>query len=168
VDGRVGVKRADQDLDLRVDTLLLVGVGTDDGEGANTLTVETLGNVSMCKTIVQGFKKTDHVLGETLAERDLVTLLDEVANGEGILVSVSAGEALVGHVEEGVVVILLDNIAQSAPLLLGRVNTSRVVSASVEKDNAALGHLLDVLDHTLKVETDGVLVVVAVLLNLEA
>ena len=97
-----------------------------------------------------------------------MALLDEVANGEGILVSVSTGEALVGHIEEGVVAVLLDNVAQSAPLLLGRVDTSGVVSASVEKDNAALGHVLDVLDHTLEVETDGVLVVVAVLLDLEA
>lgn len=167
VDRRVGVERADQDLDLRVDTLLLFGVGADNGEGANTLTVETLGNVSMRKSLYS-FKTTDHVLGETLAEGNLVTLLDEVADGEGILVSVSTGEALVGHVEEGVVTILLDDIAQRAPLLLGRVDTGGVVSAGMEKDNAALGHLLDVLDHTLEVETDGVLVVVAVLLNLEA
>jgi len=47
VDGRVGVKRADQDLDLGVDTLLLVGIGADDGEGTNTLTVETLESISM-------------------------------------------------------------------------------------------------------------------------
>ena len=47
VDGRVGVKRADQDLDLRVDTLLLVGIGANDGEGTNTLTVETLESISM-------------------------------------------------------------------------------------------------------------------------
>lgn len=51
VDRRVGVKRADEDLDLRVDTLLLFGVGADNGEGANTLTVETLGNVSMRKPL---------------------------------------------------------------------------------------------------------------------
>lgn len=42
VDGGVGVQRSDEDLELRVDTLLLVGVGADDGEGTNTLTVETL------------------------------------------------------------------------------------------------------------------------------
>lgn len=91
-----------------------------------------------------------------------------MANGEGILVSVSTGEALVGHVEKGVVAVLLDNIAQSAPLVLGRVDTSGVVGASVEKDNAALWHVLNVLDHALEVKTDGILVVVAVLLNLEA
>lgn len=51
VDGRVGVKRTDQDLDLRVDTLLLVGVGTDNGEGTDTLAIKTLGNVSMRKLL---------------------------------------------------------------------------------------------------------------------
>ena len=42
VDRRVGVKRSDKNLDLRVDTLLLVRVGGDNGKGTDTLTVETL------------------------------------------------------------------------------------------------------------------------------
>ena len=42
VDGGVGVERANDDLDLRVDALLLGGVLADDGEGTGTLTVETL------------------------------------------------------------------------------------------------------------------------------
>lgn len=42
VDGRVGVQRTDEDLQLRVDTLLLLSVGSGDGEGTDTLTVETL------------------------------------------------------------------------------------------------------------------------------
>lgn len=42
VDGGVGVQRADEDLQLRVDTLLLLSVGGGDGEGTDTLTVETL------------------------------------------------------------------------------------------------------------------------------
>jgi hypothetical protein len=42
VDWRVRVKRADKNLDLRVDTLLLICGLADDGEGTNTLTVETL------------------------------------------------------------------------------------------------------------------------------
>ena len=42
VNGRVGVQRSDDDLELRVDTLLLVGIGADEGEGTNTLTIETL------------------------------------------------------------------------------------------------------------------------------
>lgn len=46
VDGGVGVKRADKDLDLRVDALLLLCVGADNGKGTNALTVETLFCVS--------------------------------------------------------------------------------------------------------------------------
>ena len=42
VDGRVGVKRADEDLDLRVDALGFFGGLGDDREGADTLAVKTL------------------------------------------------------------------------------------------------------------------------------
>lgn len=45
----VGVEWADDDLDLGVDALLLVGVLADDGEGSDTLTVETLGSVSRAR-----------------------------------------------------------------------------------------------------------------------
>lgn len=46
VDGWVGVKRADKDLDLGVDALLLIGVSADNGEGTDTLAVKTLNPVS--------------------------------------------------------------------------------------------------------------------------
>lgn len=42
VDGGVGVQRTDEDLELGVDTLLLLSVGGGDGEGTDTLSVETL------------------------------------------------------------------------------------------------------------------------------
>lgn len=41
-----------------------------------------------------------HVLGEGLGQNDVVTLFDEVTHGPGVAVDVSAGEALVRHVEE--------------------------------------------------------------------
>jgi hypothetical protein len=150
VDGRVGVQRADQDLDLGVDSLLLVGILGDNGEGTDTLTVET------------------HVLGEGLSQADVVALLDKVADGKGVLVGVTRSEALVGHVEERVVASLLDGVAQLPPLSLGRVDTSGVVGASVEQEDAALGSSLDVGKHALEVEANGVLVIVSVLLDLEA
>lgn len=111
---------------------------------------------------------TYHVLGERLGKAGLVALLNEVAERKGVLVGVAGSEALVGHVEEGVVTALLDCVADLLPLRLGGVNTGRVVRASVQQNDAALGHLLDVLNHAIEVETDGVLVVVAVLLDLEA
>lgn len=149
VNGRVGVEGTNEDLDLRIDTLLLLGVLANEGESTDTLTVET------------------HVLGETLAKSDVVALLDEVAGSKGILVGVTASKALVGHVEEGEVALLLHDIADLAPLGLGRVDTGGVVSASVEEDDAALGSGLDVGNQTLEVEANGVLVVVAVLGDLE-
>jgi hypothetical protein len=149
VNWRVRVKWADKNLDLRVNTLLLLGRLADDGEGTNTLAVET------------------HVLGEGLSKDRAETLLDEVTEGEGILGSVTTGEALVSHVEEGEVVTSLDSLSNLKPLLLGRVYTSRVVGTGVEQDNAVLGHGLDVGNHSLKVEANGVLVVVAVLLDFQ-
>jgi len=97
-----------------------------------------------------------------------VALLDEVAKSKGILVSVTTGESLVCHVEEGVVATLLHSVTDGPPLLLGGINTSGVVCASVQQDDAVLGHLLDVLNHALEVEANGVLVVISVLLHLQA
>jgi len=48
VDRGVGVERTDENLDLGVDALLLVGVLANDGEGTDTLTVETLRQMSVC------------------------------------------------------------------------------------------------------------------------
>lgn len=166
VDGRVGVERADKDLDLRVNTLLLLGRFANDGESTDTLAVETLLLLVLDSSL--GIDWTYHVLGEALGEDRAETLLDEVAESKSILVSVATGKALVGHVEEGEVVALLDGVGNLLPLVLGGVNAGRVVSASMEKHDAALGHGLDVGDHSIEVEADGVLVVVAVLLDLQA
>lgn len=149
VNGGVGVERADEDLDLRVDTLLLVGVGAHDGESTDTLAVET------------------HVLGEGLGKADVVALLDKVADGEGILVDVARSETLVGHVEEGVVALVLDDSLDLLPLLGSGVDTSGVVGAGVEEEDGVVGGGLEVADQTLEVEADGVLVVVGILGDLE-
>ncbi len=149
VDGRVRVHGAHQDLDLRVDALALLGVGAHHGEGADALAVEA------------------HVLGEGLGQADVVALLDKVPDGEGVLVDVTAGEALVGHVEEGEVALGLDGRLDLLPLLGGGVDAGGVVGAGVEQESAAVGGLVDVGDHALEVEADGVLVVVGVLLDLQ-
>lgn len=145
----VRVEGTDENLNLGVHALLLLGGLTDEGESTNTLTVEA------------------HILSETLAQSNVVALLHKVTRSESILVSVTAGKTLVGHVEEGKVALLLHDVANLAPLVLSRVNTGRVVSAGVEQDDAILRSSLDVGKQTLEVETDGVLVVVAVLLHLE-
>ena len=122
------------------------------------------------KSLGQGEARvaTYHVLGERLGEQNLVAILDELTDGKGIAVRVAAGKALVGHVEEGQVTHLGENLGDFLPLLGGRIDTGGVVSAGVEEERAAGGSTLEVLNHALKVEADGVLVVVAVLLDLEA
>jgi hypothetical protein len=168
VHGRVGVQGAHEDFHLRVDALGFFGGGGHDGEGADALAVEALEGVLVWLGIFK-FRSvySYHVLGEGLSQAGLVALLNEVAERESVLVGVAGSEALVSHVEEGVVVARLDGVADLLPLLLGGVNTSGVVCASVEQDNAALGHGLDVGNHAVEVKADGVLVVVAVLLDLE-
>ena len=97
-----------------------------------------------------------------------MALLNKVADRESILVNVATGKALVGHIEESKVVHLLGDLGEFLPLLSGRVDTRGVVSASVQEEDAALGGGLHIGNHAVKVEANGVLVVVAVLLNLEA
>lgn len=113
-------------------------------------------------------RETYHVLGEGLREADVVALLDKVPDGERVLVDVAAGEALVGHVEEAVVALRLDGGLDLLPLLDGRVDAGGVVGAGVEEEDALLGRGLEVGEQALKVEADGVLVVVAVLLDGQA
>ena len=118
---RVGVHRADDNLELRVDTGLLLGIGGGHGESTRAFAIET------------------HVLRERLSQSDLVTLSNKVAKGKGITGDVSRSEALVGHVEEGEELLLLDDVRKGLPLPGGGVDTGGVVCTRVQQDNRALG-----------------------------
>ena len=120
VNGRVGVQWADQDLDLGVDALLLLGRLADDGEGTNTLAVET------------------HVLGERLGNGDLVTLSNKVTKSKSIPGNATRSEALVSHIKEGEELLLLDDIRNDSPLFGSGVDTSRVVRTSVKEHDGVL------------------------------
>lgn len=150
VDGRVGVEGSDDDLQLRVDSVLLGGVLADKREGTDSLTVQT------------------HVLGEGLAQSNLVALLDKVSDGVGVSVDVSGGKALVGHVEEGEVALGLDNLLDLSPLLGSGVDTGGVVGAGVEEHGGSVGGGLQVGEKTLKVQSNVLGVVVPVGGGLEA
>jgi hypothetical protein len=52
MDRRVRVEGSDEDLNLGVDTLLLLSVGANDGEGANTLAVKSLDTLVEVKQII--------------------------------------------------------------------------------------------------------------------
>jgi len=114
----VRVHGTDDNLHLGLDTLGLFRRGSSQGERADTLSVET------------------HVFCKALRERNLVALLDEVANGKGVASGVTRGKALVSHIEEGKEAFLLDNCGNFSPLLLCGIDTSGVVRAGMEQDNA--------------------------------
>jgi hypothetical protein len=77
---RVRVQRPNQNLELTVDPALLDLARRDDRERADALAIQA------------------KVLGERLAEDDLVALGDKVSDGEGVVVGVARGESLVGLV----------------------------------------------------------------------
>lgn len=121
LDGRVRVHRPDQDLELTVDSSLFVLVGANQTERANSFTVET------------------HVLGETLAQGNRESLFNKVSNGEGIVFENTRCEALVGHVKECKVVLLLEDLTQLDPLVLGQIGTEGVECRSVEEESGSVG-----------------------------
>jgi hypothetical protein len=124
VDGRVGIHWANDDLQLRLNILLLDGGASDEVNGTNTLTIET------------------EVLCKGLANDWLVTIGDELTDGEDISVGVTAGEALVSSIEKDKVSLILANLGSLNPLGIRGVNTGRVVSASMEdKDRSIRGVL---------------------------
>lgn len=193
MNGRVGVQRTDENLELRIDDLLLGGVSADEREGANALPVKTLlyeaskakvlahvAKVQRRRLVKKKEKKKErkkgerrglgfsyHVLGKRLAESNLVTFLDEMTNGKRVLVSITTGKPLIGHVEESEMTLLLHNSRNFLPLLSSGIDARRVVCACMQKENASLGCSLDISNHTLKVEADRFLVIVAILLNLK-
>lgn len=97
-----------------------------------------------------------------------MTLLDKMADGKGIFVSVTAGKTLIRHVEESKVPLLLDDTGHLLPLLRGRVDAGRIVGTGVEEEDTAQRRSLEVSHHALKIKADRVLVVVAILLDFEA
>mmetsp|Transcript_70916 Transcript_70916/g.189352 ORF Transcript_70916/g.189352 Transcript_70916/m.189352 type:complete len:217 (+) Transcript_70916:591-1241(+) len=91
-----------------------------------------------------------------------MAIAHEDAHGLGILLRITTGEALVGRVEEHVVVLLLEESRKLLPLLNGGIHTRGVVGAGMQHEDGALLGVLDVLAHTGEVEANGLLVIIAV------
>ena len=109
---------ADEDLDLGLHPGGLVLFSAYHSEGPHPLAVQA------------------HVLGEALGEKHVVALINEVSVGKCVLVHISGGEALVGHVEVGEEVLIQGR--HLFPLLGGGVHASGVVSVGVQEDDGTL------------------------------
>jgi len=111
-----------QDGELAADPVRDLGRGRDYVQGTDTFTVQT------------------SVLGETLADQQWDTPIDELPDCPSIVVQIATGETLIGAVKEGVVALLQNHICNLTPLFPSRIYTGWVVSAGVEqKDRAVRG-----------------------------
>lgn len=90
------------------------------------------------------------VFSETLGQENWdFFVFSEVPQGEGINLDGSTGEPLVGHIEEGDVLLLFHQVFNLFPLGRGRVHSSRVVSSGVEADQRLVWSFVDILEHSL-------------------
>lgn len=144
MDGRAGVVRSDDHLDLAEDFVSSCLISANNVEGSGSLSVES------------------HCLGEGLRDDHLEALLEEIFHRVSVFLEISRGETLIGRVEEGEEVIFLHDLSDSVPLLWGWVCTSRVVSASMEEDDGTWLGVVEVLNHAFKVESLSSGVVVSV------
>ena len=109
----LGVHRPNNDLELRINTSFLFKIACNKGKRSDTLSIEA------------------HVLGERLCQCDLVSFRDEMAHRKSITRSRARRETLVGHVKEWKELLVIDDLGYFTPLVLCRVDSSRIMCASV-------------------------------------
>ena len=95
-------------------------------------------------------------------------MLGEESERVSIGLEITRGKALVGTVEGREVILSLNDIQDLLPLFLGGITSCRIVSADMEDDDRLVIGLLEVLKHTVEVESLLTRVIVSVLLNLES
>ena len=93
------------------------------------------------------------ILCEGLSNAELESLLNEVSYSPGILRKITGRKTLVCTIEERGVRLLLQESRQFLPLFLGWIDTSRVVCAGMEEDDAVIRSLRYRLLHSSKIET---------------
>lgn len=150
VNGRVRVDGPGNLLDTAHDNFFLSFAATDGGVASSSLTIEA------------------EVLCERLKEHDVVSVLLEQFEGVAIFLEVAGGKALISAVKSREELLSLDNLEDILPLPFGRVNSSGVVGTDVEHNDRVVLGVVQVLLEALKVETLGLLAVVAVILPLVA
>jgi len=116
----------------------------DNVEGTDTFTVQT------------------GVLGETLADQRWDAASDEFPDSPGIPVQITAGETLVGAVEEGVVTLLQHHVGDLTPLFPGRIDTGWIMSAGVEKKDGTIWSGGKIAEQLIEGKTNGLGIVVFV------
>lgn len=97
---RVRVSDSNDGLNLAQNSLSLIGVGTDKVQGTDSLSVQA------------------EILGERLGDDHTQALRSEVSDGEGVLLEVTGGKALVGRIKEWHEASSLADLSNLFPLFL--------------------------------------------------
>ena len=95
-------------------------------------------------------------------------VFDEFSHGIGVLVDVTTGETLVGHVHVDEQLALLHEGREFVPLLRSRIDTRGIVSARMKQNDGVLRDLFDVFLGTVEIEAARFRVVVAVGFHVES
>lgn len=101
------------------------------------------------------FSIESKVFGKGLCDAKFEALVDEVADGPGVVFEISRSETLVCAIEEGEVVPGSEDFCELGPLGAGGVYAGGVVGARVEEDDASFGGLFDGGTHAFEVEAFG-------------
>ena len=140
---RVGVVAADGELQLAQHVGRLRRVRAHDRQRAAALAVQA------------------HVLGEAVGDEEAQPLGGQRADREGVLLQAVA-IALVGQVQEGDQLALLQHRDQRVPLRLRQIHAGRVVAARMQQHDAARRRLRQRLQHRVEAQAAGLGVVVRV------
>lgn len=107
-----------------------------------------------------------HNFSERLGNTHLETSRKEVSEALTILIEVASDETLISSIEEWIKAVGLANVGDSLPLLHSGINTGGVVSASMKENDGSRSSVLEILNHTIEVETLGLFVEISVRSNL--
>lgn len=95
--------------------------------------------------------KDYHVLGKTLSEAELMAFGLEVSDRESVFLCITTSEALVCHVEKGIMVLLLYHVADLSPLRFCGVDTGGIVCAGVQENDTTFGCVLQIFHQAIKI-----------------
>ena len=149
VNMRAGVHGSDDESKLTEHGLLLFGAVGHDTEGTGTLSVET------------------KVLGKGLSKSHVVSIFYKQAQSGGIGLGITGGKALVGRVKEDVVRLVANLLGNGLPLIQIWITSRRIMGAGMEKNNAAIRSILEILEHAIVIQTVGIGVVITVPTDVE-
>lgn len=119
----------------RLNNLFFLSIGANHRQASCALSVET------------------KVFREWLRKHHSIVILGQLLQRISIFSEVIATESLVRRVKEYKMFFLFDDVKNLFPLLLGWINSRRILTAGLNKQDLLIIHFLKILQHTLNIET---------------